>query len=136
MKQTSFNLVGWVLCLTLLLSCGGNDDTTAARQALIDAADAKEAEARRHAVDTPCTQAAHCAYLGFGTPASQCSDSKYAVYSTISATAAAASAAAAEQISLSRQAQALYSGPVFACPAGVPALPTLACVASRCQPVN
>lgn len=136
MKQTSFNLVCWVLCLTLLSSCGGNDDTAAARQALIDAADAKEAEARHLAVDTPCSQVAHCSLLGFATPASPCSDSRYAVYSTISVTAAAASAAAAEQISLSRQAQALYSGPVLACPAAVPALPTLACVASRCQATN
>ena len=136
MKQNFFYLVCWALFATLLQSCGGNDDTTVARQALIDAADAKEAEARRLAVDTPCSQTTHCALLGFGSPASQCPDSKYAIYSTISTTAAAASAAAADQVSLSRQAQALYSGPVVACPAAVAVLPTLACVASQCQATN
>ena len=60
-----------LLSSLLLVACGGGFDTAAYQQA-IDAAVAKEAQARLLAVDTPCDQASQCGTVAFTDPRNQC----------------------------------------------------------------
>lgn len=133
MRGTTFTQLGVAFGLALLASCGGGDDTIATRQAFIEAAHAKEAEARRLGVATPCDHSAQCGVLRFMSPIDQCPVLTYAVYSTVSTTAGAASAAAAEQASQARRAQELYSGPPVVCTGVVAVEPTPTCTAAHCQ---
>lgn len=118
------------LLLPLLASCGGGGDDDAFRAAA-DRADAKEAQARALAVDSPCSSTAQCGNLVLGEYTG-CGHPVYKPYSLVSASAAAASAAAAEQRELAHQAAMLKTGDM-ACIALAPRPPTLACRASTCQ---
>jgi hypothetical protein len=116
--------------LVALAACGssGSDDY----QAAVDAAVAKEDQARALGVDSPCVEVAQCGVLEF-SPVASCGSWSYKPYSRVSATAAAASAAAAEQRELASRAVSLGPPSDTACPAVVtPRPPTLSCAANHC----
>lgn len=120
-----------LVLLVIAAGCGGGDDNRAYQQA-VDAAVAKEAEARLLAVDTPCDQASRCGTVSFTDPRNQCALPVYKPYSLLSPTAAAAKAASDQQLELAAAARKLSPQPLFACPALFVMPPVLACVASKC----
>ena len=126
-----------IRCLSLfayvaLAACGGSDSDP--YQEAVSAANKKEAEARAAGVTSPCADASQCGVLTFQSPTPTCVNWNYKTYSLASPTAAAASAAAQEQNVLARQALVLAPPSNIACPAVVPAVPVLTCVASTCGP--
>ncbi len=133
-----------LLSLTLLMSivvtqmsCGGESDSynSESHQRAIEAANAKEMEARSLAVESPCTSAGQCGNLAFLAPAGTCRNWSYKPYSLVSPTAAAASAAAQEQQQLANHAASLARPSDIACPAVVNQPPVLQCVSSVCGAV-
>lgn len=120
-----------VLLLPLLAACGGGGESDAFRAAA-DRADAKEAQARSLALDSPCSSTAQCGHLVL-QKYQGCADPVYKPYSLVSPSAAAASAAAAEQRELAAQAARLAPPSDTVCIAMVPRPPTLICQASTCQ---
>lgn len=113
-----------------LSACGGSD-ADPYEEALMRA-EAKEAEARALAADTPCNGAAQCANLTLLTTRVSCPNYVYKPYSLVAPQAGAASAAAAEQRTLAAQANAMAPGSGTACPAIITTPPTLSCQQSRC----
>ncbi|MBI3349025.1 MAG: hypothetical protein HY020_17670 [Burkholderiales bacterium] len=113
-----------------LAACGGGGSDR--YQEAIDAANKKEAEARAAGVTSPCATVSQCGVLTFQSPMPSCSNWSYKPYSIASPSAAAASAAAAEQNVLARQALALAPASGTVCPAVVPPVPVLTCVANTC----
>lgn len=95
--------------------------------------DAKEAEARQLAVDTPCSQVEQCGSIGFTDPRDPCAMWSFKPYSLVSSTAAAAKVASDQQRELAAQARKLSPQPDVACILIVKVPPPLACVASKCQ---
>ena len=115
-----------------LVACGGSDSDPY-REA-VSAANKKEAEARAAGVTSPCANTSQCGVLTFQSPTPTCLNWSYKPYSLVSPTAAAASAAAQEQNVLTRQALVLAPASNIACPAVVPPVPDLTCVANTCGP--
>ena len=130
---TNLKPVSIFFTAALLVGCGGGGGSdTAAYQQAIDAAVAKEAQARLLAVDTPCDQASQCGTVSFTDPRNQCGLLVYKPYSLISPTAAAAKAASDQQLEMAANARKLSPQPLVACPALFVMPPVLACVASKC----
>lgn len=127
-------MVSLLVMLVMFSGCGGGDDNHAYQQA-VDAAVAKEAEARLLAVDTPCDQASQCGTVSFTDPRNQCAMLVYKPYSLVSPTAAAAKAASDQQLELAANARKLSQQPLVPCPALFVVPPVLACVASKCLAV-
>ncbi len=137
---TNLRPVSIFFTVALLVGCGGGGGgggglDTAAYQQAIDAAVAKEAEARLLAVDAPCDQASQCGTVSFTDPRNLCGFLVYKPYSLISPTAAAAKAASDQQLEMAANARKLSPQPLVACPALFVMPPVLACVASKCQAV-
>jgi hypothetical protein len=120
-----------LLAFVALGACGGSDSDP--YQEAVSAANKKEAEARAAGVTTPCADTSQCGVLTFQGPQT-CGNWSYKPYSLVSPTAAAASAAAQEQNVLARQALLLAPPSNIFCPAVVPPVPVLTCVASTCGP--
>jgi hypothetical protein len=121
--------------LAALGGCGGGGSDVTPYQQAIDLANAKEAEARLLAVDTPCDQASQCGLVSFTDPAKQCVFPVFKAYSLVSPTAAAAKLASDQQLLLSEHARELSPNPIAPCPAYAIVIPRLACMASKCQTV-
>lgn len=121
-----------LLAALILSACGGGSSSDGYQQA-VDLANSTEADARSLGTDSPCGQAHDCGALAFLQPNAPCATWTYKPYSLVSATSSAASAAAAEQVSLANQARALAPPSGAACAAVVPPVPTLSCIASKCQ---
>lgn len=120
--------------LAALGGCGGGGSDVTPYQHAIDLANAKEAEARLLAVDTPCDQASQCGLVSFTDPANQCVFPVFKAYSLVSPTAAA-KLASDQQLLLAEHARELSPNPIVPCPAYAIVIPSLACVASKCQTV-
>lgn len=120
----------WPL-LMALAACGGGGGN--GFEEAVGLADAKEAQARALAAESPCSSAAQCDNLAFPNPAGSYGGTRFKPYSLVSPTAAAASAAAAEQQELARRARNLAPPSNVACPQLAPLPPALACRASVCQ---
>jgi hypothetical protein len=120
----------------LMGGCGGGDSNTAAYQQAIDLANAKESEARLLGVDSPCDQVSQCSALGFTDPKDPCGMWYFKPYSLVSSTASAAKVASEQQRELAAKARELSSQPNVACIAIVKVPPVLACIASKCVPVQ
>ncbi|MEI7536134.1 MAG: hypothetical protein WCJ76_02940 [Comamonadaceae bacterium] len=120
----------------LLFGCGGGGAgggfDTAAYQQAVDAALAKEAEARVLAVDRPCDTILQCGVVSFTDPKDQCAIPVYQPYSLVTVTAAAAKVASDQQLALAAHARELSPQPLVACPAYASLPPVLACVTTRC----
>src|ERR1035437_2738976 len=97
--------------LAALGGCGGGGSDVTPYQQAIDLANAKEAEARLLAVDTPCDQASQCGLVSFTDPAKQCVFPAFKAYSLVSPTAAAAKLASDQQLLLAEQARELSPNP-------------------------
>lgn len=130
MKKTKPSLLLCAL-MVMLSACGGGGDN--GYQEAVARADAKEAEARALAAESPCSSVAQCGTLAFPHPSGICGGTGFKPYSLVSPTSAAASAAAAEQQQLARRARDLAPPSNIACPAIAPSPPALACRASACQ---
>ena len=125
-----------VLMLAALTGCGGGGaDLTAYLQA-VGLADAKEAEARQLAVDTPCSQASECGTIGFTDPRDPCGMWSFKPYSLVSATASAAKVAADQQRELAARARELSAQPNVACLLLIKVPPVLSCSAAKCVAVQ
>lgn len=120
------------LCVGLI-ACGGAGSDETAYQHAVSLADAKEADARQLASDTPCEQAAQCGSIGFTDPRDPCGAWTYLPYSLVSSTATAAELAAEQQRALAVQARKLSTQPDVACILIVKTPPLLACIAGKCQ---
>lgn len=112
----------------VLAACGGGTNGYADA---VDAANAKQAEARALASPSPCSSAEQCGLLSYFPVSGACACPGYQAYSLVSATAAAASAAAAEQGVLASQARALSGSQPLGCACAPPPRP--ACTGSLCQ---
>lgn len=121
-----------LLAALILSACGGSSSSDD-YQRVVNLANAKEADARSLGTDSPCGQVQECGTLAFLQPSAPCATWTYKPYSLVSATSSAASAAAAEQVSLAGQAIALAPPAGAACAAVVTPVPTLSCIASKCQ---
>lgn len=121
-----------LLCgLLALSSCGGGGDN--GFNEAVARADAKEAQARALAAESPCSSVAQCGNLAFQSTAGGCGAVSYKPYSLVAPSAAAASAAAAEQRELAGRASQLAPPSNIVCPAVIQPAPALACRASVCQ---
>jgi len=116
--------------LVVLAACGGSDSDP--YEEAVAAANKKEAEARAAGATSPCSDVSQCGVLTFQSPSHICVNWTYKPYSLVSSNAAAASAAAQEQNVLPRQALVLAPPSNIFCPAVVPPVPVLTCVASTC----
>ena len=123
------------LMMVGLTGCGGGGSDLSAYLRAVGLAEAKEAEARQLAVDTPCDQASQCGTVSFIDPKALCPMPIYVPYSLVSPTAAAAKTAADQQRELAAQARALSQQPPVACIALFILPPSSVCVASKCQVV-
>jgi hypothetical protein len=121
-----------VLIAALLAGCGGGSDDASAYERAVDLANAKEAEARALAVDTPCNDGSQCGTVAFTVPTDPCGMWIYKPYSLVSPTAAAAKQAADEQRELAAHARELGPLQGIACIAIFKLPPALTCVASKC----
>jgi hypothetical protein len=137
MNYSNFKLFALFVAILCVVSCGGSSDNAkdpriAEIQRAIEAANAKEAEARTLGVDIPCDQVQQCSNLIFLNP-SNCSNQYYKAYSLISNTATEAKAAADQQNILASYAQGLNPPrPDNPCLRGYPFEPKLACVVNKC----
>lgn len=124
------------LIAALLSGCGGGSDDANAYERAVDLANAKEAEARSLAVDTPCGDVSQCGTVAFTVPTDPCGMWVYKPYSLVSPTAAAAKVAADEQRELAARARELGPLQGIACIAIFKMPPALACVTSKCKAVQ
>ncbi len=124
------------LMMVGLTGCGGGGSDLSAYLRAVGLAEAKEAEARQLAVDTPCDQASQCGTVSFIDPKALCPMPIYVPYSLVSPTAAAAKTAADQQRELAAKARSLSQQPLVPCPAIMSIAPNLACTASKCQVVQ
>lgn len=120
--------------LLLLVGCGGSSEPTEYERA-IEAASAKEAEARSLARDTPCTGDFQCTAIGFLRTDKACSEYVWIAHSWASDTGYLPVAAANAQFILAMQAKALAPAPASAidCTGVVSRPVTAVCVANRCD---
>jgi hypothetical protein len=130
--KTRFALILFA-CL-VLGACGGNSDGSDQAielQSAIDAANAKEAEARSLASVSPCSSDQQCSTLSFIPPTGACSCQATVPYSLVAANASAAGAAASEQNALAARARTLSTEQHLQCPCPAPVHSI--CMASICQ---
>lgn len=119
--------------ILLLAACGGSDPPVDSRfDELREQSEAKEAEARAAAEDTPCEEDSQCSVLSFQPVTGACSPWTYKGYLVGAPTAAQAERLAAEQRALAGQASHFLPPSDIVCSAGIfpPAAP--ACLAGRC----
>jgi hypothetical protein len=128
-----------LLLLSALNGCGGSDQIYISPRTdyelAVMAADAKRAEVKTLAVDSPCTQSDHCSVIKLQpTYFEPCGLTEDIDYSLISATASQARTATAQHTELARAAQALAPRPpgVTSC-TGFTLFRPLVCVGGRCQ---
>jgi len=132
MKSMTRRYVATATLLAALTGCGGGGFDLTAYLHAVALADAKEAEARLLAMDTPCVQVSQCGTVGFTDPRDPCGMWSFKPYSLVSSTAAVAKAASDQQRELAARARELSAQPNVACLMLVKIPPELACAASTC----
>jgi hypothetical protein len=128
---------GLALCLAtaMLTACGGGSDPLTL---LLDPAATQQSEARRLAVDAPCTEDGQCGALTFDSTNDTCpkppTETYFKIYSLASETAAQAKAAIDEYNRLAAEARALraQSTPPYTCILLLHAPPRPVCQAGKC----
>jgi len=120
------------LLFMLLTSCGGSNEPSEYELA-VQAADAKEAEARALATDTPCATDSQCTAISFLRTDTPCREYSWIAHSWASEAGYLPVAAANQQFMLAVEARRLV--PPFDAPCtGTPSpVITAVCVANRCQ---
>jgi hypothetical protein len=119
------------LVAACLLACGGSSSTDDFALA-VASANAKEAEARSLASDSPCDQVQQCSVLTFALISPACGSYGYKPYSLVSTNSSAASAASGQQRELARQANQIAPSSGIACAAVINPEPALVCVLGKC----
>jgi hypothetical protein len=120
------------LLFMLLASCGGSSEPSEYELA-VQAAAAKEAEARALATDTPCAAHSQCTEISFLRTDTPCREYSWIAHSWASDAGYLPVAAANQQFMLAVEARRLvppYDAPCTGTPSPVI---TAVCVANRCQ---